>query len=54
LIIDIKIITIYDYNPYGSFMLYLLVIGLISGWIIEDRVTRRFTGEIEKNLERIR
>lgn len=39
--IDIKIISMYDYNPYGSFMLYLLCVGSITGWIVETRTTRR-------------
>jgi hypothetical protein len=51
--IDIKIISMYDHNPYGSFMLYLLVVGLIIGWIVESKVTRRLIGELEKNLERV-
>jgi hypothetical protein len=38
--IDIKIISMYDHNPYGSFMLYFLVVGLIAGWIVENRTTR--------------
>jgi hypothetical protein len=53
--IDIKIISMYHHNPYGSFMLYLLVIGLITGWIVEGRVTRSLTGgEVEKDQERVR
>ncbi len=48
LIIDIKIISMYDHNPYGSFMLYLLFVGLIGGWIVENRIFRRLAGDVEK------
>jgi hypothetical protein len=48
LIIDIKIISKYDHNPYGSFMLYLLFVGLIGGWIVENRIFRRLAGDVEK------
>ena len=54
LIIDIKIISKYDHNPYGSFMLYLLFIGLIGGWIVENRIFRRLTGDGEKEVEGLR
>ena len=51
--IDIKIISMYDYNPYGSFMLYLLCVGLFAGWIVETRTTRRLVREdVEKHQRR--
>ena len=49
--IDIKIISMYDYNPYGSFMLYLLCVGLITGWKVESRTTREL---IRRNVEEVR
>jgi hypothetical protein len=49
LIIDIKIISKYDHNPYGSFMLYLLFVGLIGGWIVGNRIFRRLVEDVEKH-----
>ena len=50
--IDIKIISMYDYNPWGvSFMLILLCVGLITGWIVETRTTREL---IRRNVEGLR
>jgi len=46
--IDIKLISMYDRNPYGSFMLYLLVFGLIIGWIVENRTTREMIRRYEE------
>ncbi len=47
--IDIKIITMYDHNPWGiSFFLVFLCVGLITGWIVETRTTRRLLDDMEK------
>ena len=51
--IDIKIISMYDHNPWGiSFFLIFLSIGLITGWIIETRTTRRLVEDMEKYQRR--
>jgi len=47
--IDIKIISMYDHNPWGiSFMLTLLVVGLLVGWKVETMTTRRLLEDLEK------
>ncbi len=47
--IDIKIISMYDYNPWGiSFMLILLIVGLLVGWKVETITTRRLEEDVEK------
>lgn len=47
--IDIKIMSMYDYNPWGiSFFLVFLCVGLITGWIVETRTTRRLLDDMEK------
>ncbi len=51
--IDIKIISMYDYNPWGiSFMLVLLVVGLLVGWKVETITTRRLLVDLEKYRRR--
>jgi Ni/Fe-hydrogenase subunit HybB-like protein len=48
--IDIKIISMYDYNPWGiSFTLIFLCVGLITGWIVQNRTTRRLVEDVEKD-----
>ena len=50
--IDIKIISMYDYNPWGiSFMLILLVVGLLVGWKVGTMTTREM---IRRNVEGVR
>jgi sorbitol-specific phosphotransferase system component IIC len=47
--IDIKIISKYDYNPWGiSFFLVFLCVGLLTGWIVETVTTRRLVEDMEK------
>jgi Ni/Fe-hydrogenase subunit HybB-like protein len=47
--IDIKIISMYDHNPWGiSFMLILLIVGLLVGWKVETITTRRLVKDLEK------
>ena len=46
--IDIKIISMYDYNPWGiSFFLVFLCVGLSTGWIVQTRTTRRLVEDME-------
>lgn len=46
--IDIKIISMYDHIPWGiSFMLILLVVGLLVGWKVETITTRRLVEDLE-------
>jgi len=53
--IDIKIIYMYDHNPWGiSFMLTLLVVGLLVGWKVETITTRRLLEDLEKYPEGVR
>ncbi len=52
LMIDIKIITIYDYNPWGiKFTFVFLFVGLLTGWIGGTRITRRLE-DLEKYQRR--
>ena len=47
--IDIKIISIYDHLPWSiSFMLILLIVGLLVGWKVETITTREL---IRRNVE---
>ena len=51
--IDIKIISMYDYLPWGiSFMLILLIVGLLVGWKVETITTRRLVEDVEKYQRR--
>jgi len=46
--IDIKIISIYDHLPWSiSFMLILLIVGLLVGWKVETITTREL---IRRNM----
>ena len=50
--IDIKIISIYDHLPWSiSFMLILLIVGLLVGWKVETITTREL---IRRNVEGLR
>jgi len=47
--IDIKIISIYDHLPWNiSFMLILIIVGLLVGWKVETIITREL---IRRNVE---
>ncbi len=50
LMIDIKIITMYDYNPWGmSFTLLFICVGLVTGWIVGTITTRRLVEDVERH-----
>ena len=40
-ILDIMIITKYDFNPYGSFTLIFLCVGVLIGAVVGIRIIRR-------------
>ena len=44
IMLDIKIITKYDVNPYGSFTLYLLCVGILVGGVIGIKTMRKLKG----------
>ena len=41
LILDIAIITKYDFNPYGSFTLIFLFVGVLAGGVAGIRIMRK-------------
>jgi len=52
LMIDIKIITMYDYNPWGiSFTLTFICVGLITGWIVGTITTHRLVEDVGGSAE---
>ena len=53
MILDIKMITMYDVNPFGSFTLVFLCVGVLAGGVVGIRTVRKLTrGDEEKDQRR--
>lgn len=43
IVLDIKIITIYDFNPFVSFTFTFLCVGILVGGVVGIRKVRKLT-----------